>query len=67
MSYECVFAVYHIFCTFAFIQYRRPNMRIERLYLPPECEYEVTSPEELICTSPTEGGLEGITEEDWVI
>ena len=67
MSYECGFAVNHIFYTFAFIQYRRPNMRIERHYLRPECEYEVTSPVDFICTSPTEGGLEGVTEEDWVI
>ena len=36
-------------------------------YLPPECEYEVTSPVDLLCTSPTEGGLEDITEEDWVV
>lgn len=40
---------------------------IERLYLPPECEAEIMTPVELICTSPTEGGLEGTSDEDWVI
>ena len=42
-------------------------MRIERLYLRPECEYEVTSPVELICTSPESGGLEDVGYDEWVI
>ncbi len=67
MSYECGFAVNHIFCTFAFIQYRRSNMRIEKHYMRPECEFEVTSPEGLICASPETGGLEDVGYDDWVI
>lgn len=35
-------------------------------YLPPECEYEVTSPVDFICTSPETGGLEEVEYEDWV-
>lgn len=36
-------------------------------YAPPRCEYDESSLGDLLCASPTEGGLEGITEEDWVV
>ena len=36
-------------------------------YLSPKCEFEETLQEDIICTSPEEGGLEGVNDEDWVI
>ena len=36
-------------------------------YIEPECVPFAASAFELVCQSPTEGGLEGIQEEDWVI
>jgi hypothetical protein len=38
-----------------------------KYYLSPECEIEEAFLIGLICTSPTEGGVEGTEEEDWVI
>ena len=35
-------------------------------YLSPECELDGAIFIELICTSPTEGGLEDIGYEDWI-
>ncbi len=40
----------------------------KRLYLRPECDFEPNyGLSVLVCQSPVEGGLEGTTDEDWVI
>ena len=36
-------------------------------YLSPEFEFEETLQEDFICTSPSEGGVEGTEDEEWVI
>ena len=44
-------------------------MIIKRLYLSPECETDVALRMDMLCDSPdlVDGGLEGISEEDWII
>ncbi len=42
-------------------------MKKEFLYSEPQCEELTALGVEMICQSPTEGGLEGVQEEDWVI
>jgi hypothetical protein len=39
----------------------------KKSYIEPECEPFCASGIEFICQSPSEGGLEGVQEEDWVI
>lgn len=36
-------------------------------YQVPECEYDVAILKEMFCSSPVDGGLEGVGEEDWVL
>ncbi len=42
-------------------------MKKRLLYVEPRSEEWSALCAELICESPTEGGLEGISEEDWVV
>ena len=50
------------------IQYNTLNMtRTTENYLPPECEYEVTSILDMLCQSPKEGGMEGTEDEEWTL
>lgn len=55
------------FCIFADTYHVISLMTKQKQYFPPECEYEETIVSGLICTSPEEGGLEGIDYEDLVI
>lgn len=39
----------------------------KKQYLSPKFVVYISYLEELLCTSPVEGGIEGTTDEDWVI
>ena len=54
-------------CIFAPITISRQMKKKSILYFAPQSEWSILDNMELICTSPAEGGLEGIGEEDLTI
>ena len=38
-----------------------------QFYSNPECEYQEAFFDELLCSSPVDGGVEGTDEEEWII
>ncbi len=39
----------------------------KKIYSNPECDIVILNLSDILCTSPVEGGLEGTSDEDWVI